>query len=49
MIVRKTTPGDFRQLKEIYAYARIQMIQSGNPSQWGDDRPSESVLAEDIY
>lgn len=48
MIVRKTTPGDFRQLKEIYAYARIQMKQCGNPSQWGDDRPSESVLAEDI-
>lgn len=48
MTIRDTTIADFGQIQEIYAYAREQMRQSGNPSQWGSDRPSGETLLADI-
>ena len=48
MIIRDTTIADYGQIAEIYAYAREQMRQAGNPCQWGDDRPSEETLLKDI-
>jgi ABC-type sugar transport system substrate-binding protein len=32
----------------IYAYARIQMKQNGNPNQWGDSRPTVETIRTDI-
>ena len=48
MLIRKTVPADLPQILAVYAYAREQMKQNGNPSQWGDDRPSLAVLEEDV-
>lgn len=48
MLIRKTVPADLPQILAVYAYAREQMKQNRNPSQWGDDRPSLAVLEEDV-
>ena len=48
MTIRDTTLADYGRIQEIYAYAREQMRQAGNPSQWGDSRPSGETLLEDI-
>lgn len=48
MNIRPAIPADLPQMQKIYAYARMQMKQNGNPSQWGDDRPAEAILKEDI-
>lgn len=48
MTIRTTRPDDLKQILQIYAYARAQMRQNGNPTQWGDDRPSVSLLRADI-
>lgn len=48
MTIRTTRPDDLEQILQIYAYARAQMRQNGNPTQWGDDRPSVSLLRADI-
>lgn len=44
-------PADFADLPhilEIYAEARAFMRQTGNPNQWWDYHPAESILREDI-
>lgn len=48
MTIRDTTIADYEQIQEIYAYARRQMRQNGNPTQWGDDKPSAETLLQDI-
>ena len=48
MKVRKTTIKDFQKILSIYAYARQQMKLTGNPDQWGDDHPPETVIITDI-
>lgn len=48
MTIRDTTLADYEQIQEIYAYARERMRLSGNPSQWGSDRPSGETLLMDI-
>ncbi len=48
MTIRDTTLADYGQIQEIYAYAREQMRQAGNPGQWGDSRPSGETLLQDI-
>lgn len=48
MNIRKSQKSDLETIMQIYAYAREQMRQNGNPSQWGDNRPSESVVIQDI-
>ena len=44
-------PADFADLPEIlkiYAQARAFMAQSGNPTQWGDHYPPQSLLETDL-
>ena len=48
MNIRKATLADLPRMLEIYAYAREQMRQNGNPTQWGSTTPAESVLRQDI-
>lgn len=48
----KIRPADNKNLEsilKIYAYAREQMRLSGNPAQWGNDRPSLETIREDIH
>lgn len=46
--IRKATEADMPRLREIYAIARSFMKQSGNPTQWGDNRPAESAILKDV-
>lgn len=46
--IRKTTMADLPVLNEIFAYARKFMKENGNGSQWGDNRPPESSILNDI-
>lgn len=39
---------DLARMEEIYAYARERMRESGNPHQWGEDRPSHETVVRDI-
>ena len=48
MEVRTAVPGDLPELLRIYAAAREAMKRAGNPTQWGDHRPSRETLEEDI-
>jgi hypothetical protein len=48
MVVRKSERCDFERIWEIYSYAREFMKKSGNPSQWGDNRPSRATVEKDI-
>ena len=48
MMIRKTDMGDFGEICRIYADARDFMRESGNPSQWRDDRPSIETVERDI-
>lgn len=48
MLIRRTTQNDIPRLMEIFAIARQFMQQTGNPTQWGDDYPSPSLLLDDI-
>ena len=46
--IRKALPEDIGRFMEIYASAREFMAESGNPSQWGNDYPSEDLLTDDM-
>lgn len=48
MNVRLATKHDLPIILRIYADARAFMKQNGNPHQWGDSYPEESLLTEDI-
>jgi hypothetical protein len=48
MKIRNTTEKDLSFVMDIYAYAREQMKNNGNPTQWGDSRPSEGTILSDI-
>ena len=48
MIVRPSAFSDLPRILEIYARAREFMRLSGNPTQWGDDRPRELAVRDDI-
>ncbi|MBN3859076.1 N-acetyltransferase [Neisseriaceae bacterium PsAf] len=48
MRIRQTTPEDMPTVLDIYAYAREQMKSNGNPTQWGNNRPSVRVIQQDI-
>ena len=47
-MIRLATLEDIPQLEEIYANARAYMKKTGNPTQWGDDKPKTEWLIEDI-
>ncbi len=46
--IRHAELSDLPKILQIYAEARQFMRHSGNPNQWGNDRPQESTLLEDI-
>lgn len=48
MEIRKATHQDLESIMAIYAYARDYMMKTGNPNQWKDNHPSQSVVETDI-
>lgn len=48
MTIRLTESSDFESIMNIYSHAREQMRLSGNPKQWGENRPFPETILEDI-
>ena len=48
MSVRKAAFEDMPDIRRIYAAARQFMRATGNPHQWGNDRPYENLILQDI-
>lgn len=48
MQIRHAAAGDMPRIAQIYAIARDYMKRSGNPNQWGTDRPAPHLLEEDL-
>lgn len=48
MLVRKAEINDLDAALRIYEAARAYMKESGNPDQWGDSYPPESLVKGDI-
>ncbi len=48
MQIRVGTMNDLDALVRIYETARRYMVESGNPHQWGDGRPTRSELAASL-
>lgn len=46
--IRPATIADLPRILEIYEDARAFMRRTGNPNQWWDYHPAESILREDI-
>lgn len=46
--VRPVTAEDLPDVLPVYAYAREQMKKTGNPDQWGDDRPTREDLVSEF-
>lgn len=47
-MIRKATYEDMNAIKGIYRAARKYMAENGNPTQWGEDYPSEELTGSDI-
>lgn len=50
-VQRKPEParsGDLASIVQIYEEAKAFMKRQGNPTQWGDDYPTEEIVREDI-
>ena len=48
MFIRKAVAEDLPCLMQIYEDARAFMRENGNPNQWGDYYPSQSLIESDI-
>ena len=48
MEIRKVQKGDLNAVLKVYETAREYMRQSGNPNQWGTDKPKKELLESDI-
>ncbi len=48
MTIRKAKPTDLSSILKVYEIAREYMRKSGNPDQWGTDKPKQELLEEDI-
>lgn len=48
MIIKKAAIDRIDEMMDIYAYAREQMKQNGNPTQWGDTKPTRTKIENDI-
>ena len=48
MEIRKATEHDLPAIFAIYARAREFMRQNGNPDQWGNGKPSEETVRNDL-
>ena len=44
MEIRKSTTEDLQEIMEIYGIARTFMKNTGNPTQWRNGYPSESLV-----
>ena len=47
-MIRIAKSEDLPAILEIYSYARAFMARNGNPTQWADKYPEESLLRNDI-
>ena len=47
-MIRAARKQDLPRIMAIYDAARRYMRQNGNPTQWGDNYPPESMLRQDI-
>ena len=48
MVVKRAKAEELSDILAVYARARAFMRNTGNPTQWGEDYPSEALLSEDI-
>ena len=48
MLIRHATLRDLLRLRQIYDSAKQYMRANGNPTQWGTNRPSRTLIEEDI-
>ena len=48
MQIRKATIQELDKIMEVYAYARGFMAEHGNPTQWGQNKPSKEQVEADI-
>ena len=48
MDIQIATNNDLNEILEIFKYARKFMKENGNPNQWKDNRPSSTLIEEDI-
>lgn len=46
--IRKTVYEDLETIEAIFSHARKLMRDTGNPTQWGEDRPSMDLVISDI-
>ena len=46
--IRQASQADIPQLKEIFAFAHTFMANTGNPTQWAANYPSDELLRSDI-
>ncbi len=46
--VRPVSAEVLEEILPVYAYAREQMKRTGNPNQWGDDKPTAAELLREI-
>ena len=46
--IRLATTSDLARIQELYADARRFMAETGNPTQWTDGYPQDSVIANDL-
>lgn len=47
-MIRLAQPQDLQEIQSIYAYARTYMRQTGNPTQWSNNYPSNDLLKHDM-
>lgn len=47
-MIRLAKIDDFKGILDVYKIARTFMKETGNPNQWGDNRPTEEAILEDI-
>lgn len=48
MEIRKANIKELDKIMEIYAFARNFMAEHGNPTQWGQNKPSKEQIESDI-
>lgn len=48
MQIRKATIEELDEIMNIYAFARSFMAEHGNPTQWGQNKPSKEQIERDI-
>lgn len=46
VVIRRAREEDMARIQEIYSIARNTMKKSGNPTQWGENYPTQDILKE---